>query len=1124
MIPCAELRVRSRCLVQGPKSLPDMLIMMNWKAKHLLLTTILCSSANLLAQEKPISQLAAIPVGNVSNSPAPAQTVSQSPETRMDLTWFNNTRTVSTSDNWSMGSVATALAASVQATVILPVGPVGIDTGGATRFGGPWGQYQIRITDGANSETVYVTGGTCTAGATRCTVVFKPYFSHSANAYTLGSATQGIQEAINDGCGLPPTAASWYYISGCHVIVPPRATLYHAPNWFADDYNVYGTIFLHTNQSKLSGYGAIINHYGRGPGLVVGYLTSVNSDGAAISGFPATAPSSLARNNTVEGISFRSVDNRSADPAYAGSLITSVAYSAKTHLNTITTAAPHGLRTGDMVTILFTDPTQFWGDAPTITVLDATTFAYYRNSRTDWPTQATPGIVALAYEPILDNGSGTNFFDVKMATAWESGAFNNWFDFWDDERCLVQGFDNGASSLNANINWTGSFFFSGGAYNLPVAAQQLAPVVTVANSNITANYSNGFSFFNSNGLYVHDTVIQAQGLWQANVSNVNGNYQGAYFENIYTETAPSLNPLIPVKSPWPGTGNAGLIAGPSTGAGEFNIKGADLGGSLPTYGSGSTKYVYSIVVNDVSTGSHSAPLPVMFGLTNGSGTLLVRWPRVANERDTITYHVIRNPAPLGITAVNGAYTAPSYTNCGGGSPSACGTVAVSLPQCSGFVCTFNDDVTHATSSIVSDLAHRNYKGNFSFWPATGAITSSVPIISDSEINTVGVGAEANTGSAVPVNYATRCYGSANVFGGYTACGTSTDTTNGRDSAVILNDYSYGKPNAKGRLNFLARGKPQELITLADADAPSTLATTGYRPKANVLDAYIGFDGSEKGFNGNAAPVAFGSPVSISNYIGSTPDDNAWKERLTLTSKKFKVPVDFQSSIAYEISGPEVAKPSPPAAGVQKAFFKAGSGLCTVDSRGAERCMRTDGGTSSETLAVPDTADNPWFTATHVSESGTVFSSIANMAAFFGVILPFPKTTTQVTYSVSTADTASTTYDIGIYSGTSGGTCALMAHTGPVAGSTAMTAGYHTVKWKGAAVKLRPGRYYLAITASATSSLATLAGESGQITFAGGASQETVGNVTVTEGGKLDATRMCPTDSYIAAVVPVFAVN
>ena len=54
-------------------------------------------------------------------------------------------------------------------------------------------------------------------------------------------------------------------------------------------------------------------------------------------------------------------------------------------------------------------------------------------------------------------------------------------------------------------------------------------------------------------------------------------------------------------------------------------------------------------------------------------------------------------------------------------------------------------------------------------------------------------------------------------------------------------------------------------------------------------------------------------------------------------------------------------------------------------------------------------------------TGITFSTAVNKAVFTGVILTFPKTTTKVTYLVSTADNTANVYDIGIYSGTPGGT-------------------------------------------------------------------------------------------------------
>ena len=89
---------------------------------------------------------------------------------------------------------------------------------------------------------------------------------------------------------------------------------------------------------------------------------------------------------------------------------------------------------------------------------------------------------------------------------------------------------------------------------------QIAPVITLRDSTITANYSNGVTDYNSNGLYIENTVIQATGPWQVYSANSTGNYQGAYLKNIYSESSLALNPLSPPHSPFPGLGIAGLIA------------------------------------------------------------------------------------------------------------------------------------------------------------------------------------------------------------------------------------------------------------------------------------------------------------------------------------------------------------------------------------------------------------------------------------------------------------------------------------------------------------------------------------------------------------------------------------
>jgi len=175
--------------------------------------------------------------------------------------------------------------------------------------------------------------------------------------------------------------------------------------------------------------------------------------------------------------------------------------------------------------------------------------------------------------------------------------------------------------------------------------------------------------------------------------------------------------------------------------------------------------------------------------------------------------------------------------------------------------------------------------------------------------------------------------------------------------------------------------------------------------------------------------------------------------------------------------------------------------------------------------APNSTAVPWMPTPHYS-TGINFSTAANKAILTGVILTFPKTTTQVTYLVSTiADNTANVYDIGIYSGTGGGSCTQVAHTGPTAGTTfSPTAStWKTLSWTGGAVTLQPGRYYMAYTTSCTTGCTTIGGDSAGMTFAG-SSGGANSNVSVGSGGTLPATVTCPADSYATTAMPNWAIN
>lgn len=122
---------------------------------------------------------------------------------------------------------------------------------------------------------------------------------------------------------------------------------------------------------------------------------------------------------------------------------------------------------------------------------------------------------------------------------------------------------------------------------------------------------------------------------------------------------------------------------------------------------------------------------------------------------------------------------------------------------------------------------------------------------------------------------------------------------------------------------------------------------------------------------------------------------------------------------------------------------------------------------------------PWLTVPFASTSNkSGFSATANQETLWGIVLTFPVTTTQVEYDVSTQDNSAALYGLGILN--SAGT--VVVHIGPTAGSTLMTTGDHLVSWIEGSTTLQPGKYYLVLTSSCTSSCAKLFGAQGALNF------------------------------------------
>lgn len=572
------------------------------------------------------------------------------------------------------------------------------------------------------------------------------------------------------------------------------------------------------------------------------------------------------------------------DPAYAGVNVTSTVRTNQ--VVTVTTDVAHGFRPGDMVTILFTDTSGYWGDAVVTSVPSPTSFTY-RHSGPGVALQTTPGVVALAYVAVLDNANNSHFENVSEDAYYgETRYFNNFFDMWDDESALIDHFNNNAIPLNNNANWTGSYVFSCANAGHPVA-----PVITLRDSNITANWSNGITDYNSNGLYIENTVIQASGPWQVYSSNTAGNYAGAYLKNIYAESTVSMNPLSPAHSPFPGLGISGLIAGYSGGSATFQIAGSSgVTGGIPSGGFGATPFTYYIVAKDQSGSvTQTSPLPILSWNSTGSDSIPVRWPRIANGTDVITYDVLRSN------------TTPYGGGCPGGTGGTCGSVATGLSQATAcgntLICTYTDTGSSTTSSYPT--IYGNYVGQLNFWP--GAIVSVNKTIGvDTEQYGIGIGLNGN-----PLETSKLCSVQGNASpGGFTTCFTSSNTASNQ-TATLLTDGLLGNGSmtfSKGRLNFPITGtlRPHHIITLVDSQPGLTETTTRYRPLASANDTWIGTDVWSGGVGVGSGQLAFGSPLAISNYIGNVGDNSGWLERLTSKQKTFAVPVRIREGSSFTL--------------------------------------------------------------------------------------------------------------------------------------------------------------------------------------------------------------------------------
>jgi hypothetical protein len=791
--------------------------------------------------------------GGVTISPAGSQSIVQPVGSQLTVNNLSGVRYVTASDNWS-ASPSGSLTAGTQATVTLTPCPAGIDTSG-------YSMYFVYLSVQGTPEPAMVTGGTCVAGGASGTIVFTPTYSHTAG-YKISSASSGIQEAINDACGLP--GAGNAVDPNAHIVLPATGATGNA-------LPVYGTIFAHCSRTLIEGHGTLLSCSTRDRCIFLGDQVSSNHYGGL----------------TLKGVSLTSTVH--AD----GCLIANT--QRQSNVVTITTvAACSTILTGDRVNINFTDNLAYWGNHGPVTV-SGTTITYAQTGG-NIAAVASPGTVAIENAAIEDNAMPGTIEDIKSSYIG-SGLFNQFIVEDDDEAATIRELDaDGTQGLLCTANHCGSYVYS---------ANGGAPVIWVDKANISPQCGgNGITVYNNNVTRVSDSVMQGWGMWAVNTGVLLGNYGGTDLDNIYMEEG-----YGPCPNPYLGSsfGAAGILyAG--------NVQPLTVrGGEQPTWHgvnftfsgtAGSTQLNYYIIAHDTTAGTYSAPLLAGITSTNGgAGNVSLQWPHIPPQspQDTVVYDILRLQ-PSTALATN-ATSFPVRGACTGGSVTACGSVATSVAQCLGLVCSYTDaGGANTTSYSVQALS---WQPILPFWPGNVVFHGNAgyppPAAFDSEPSDV-ISVNWNTFPALQARVCTDPEGVGDWFGGaWIQCleGKSNVPNVG---AMLFQDGVYNNGTAsgtKGRINFeypttgIGNIQPHHIITLVDSNFAKTLATIGFRPPNDAGDTYIGLDVSAAA---GAQQLAFGSPVAISNYIGNVGDNASYLERLTAGGKTFNVPVNINGNL------------------------------------------------------------------------------------------------------------------------------------------------------------------------------------------------------------------------------------
>jgi len=800
--------------------------------------------------------------GCVLTAPTTSQTVIQPTATTLNENIVNKVVWATPYYNW-VQSPSGSLTGGSPATVTLTPCPAGVDTSNFAN-----GPYSAYVAGTGTAEAVAVTGGSCTPGGASGTITFTPVNSHSAG-FTVGSASTGIQEAWNDGCGLNGTLQIGY----CEV------HLLSAESTTTPNYQVYAPVFLTTRGSRrslFSGYGSYIQCNTRSRCFFDGTLTAGGV------------------NHVTEGLTVQSgltIDGTQILDVTAASGTYTVHTNTHPFSMTANAGGPDYVDVNFYVNTGAVGSNHIHGIFPLASVPDNTHFTFTVGSTT-FANAPAFGWAALENAIIEDNANDSIYRDIHTRGPNSTTfLFSYGLVFDNDQKATVDNFTVGGPfmCLVSGSGFCGTAIYARGD-------QSNASVVTVQNSDISmACGGNGILALSGNGFTIKDSVVQGGTQWNIFMSP---GLVGVAQENVYEEAGISCTNQLYGSSTLPTNPSAGTFIGPG---GHAQIVGAGaypIGGELPIFvtggASGNTRN-YFVVAHQAAQSFTSAILPIGQAIpTSGAVSIPLTWPNLAFGQGT-SLNAVYGAITWDILVTTGTSITPLY-----GTGNFALTAGLTATCGNNGMCSFTDTQPALTSYTV---AEPNWFPSLWYWP--GSLVSSAAVISIDElrtnyISTWGTNSSGLTASMCGAFFSDFTGTSMQAPESVTCSSSDPDYTIAGQIATVMqstNQSNSSSASQKGILNLSASSGNSDFLTIQDSNKFKTAATPYYRPAWDAADLAFGSDCS--GANGC---MTIRAGQTLHEYINNVGDGSSWVEGLSSTFKTLKLPLDLTSqSIVTEVA-------------------------------------------------------------------------------------------------------------------------------------------------------------------------------------------------------------------------------